>query len=97
MRAAMAARLAELFDRELPGDVGVVMLELTDPAPGVDRKVWDRTCDRCGTYVEEGGDFYTGSAGSWLLSTDGRRLPAEVVFGLCADCTAKETGGVLPS
>ena len=91
----LADRISDLTRRLDQGrtraiSTGVFLLaELSErPAGRRARQRWDRTCDRCGTYVPAGGDFYMAAFEAQPLH--GARLV--VAFGLCEQCAALEYG-----
>lgn len=77
--AAERVRLIDLLDVEA---FGVVIAPLGSSGPP--GSVEDRSCDRCGLYVPEGDRLH-------LLSY---HVTARIILccGLCATCSAKETG-----
>ena len=67
-------------------DPTIVMTYLSEPDHEPTREEldrWERTCDRCGTYVPDDGEFYTGSV---LRVIEGRQVM--FTFGVCAPCKA---------
>lgn len=61
----------------------IVMTTLTEPDPSQSIERWERTCDRCGTYVPPNADppFYTGT-----LSRESGGFRIYMAFGLCSVC-----------
>lgn len=62
----------------------IITTPLTEPAPGASKEEmerWERVCDNCGTYVEEGVIFFTGS----VQRTIGK-MPVLIFFGCCRTC-----------
>lgn len=58
---------------------GIVVTGLTEPEPGQDIKVWDETCDCCGTHVP--GELHDG-----LVKREHRGLTWEIFYGVCPSC-----------
>lgn len=91
----LAGRIADLTRRLDQGRAGAISTgvflvgELSErPAGRRARQRWDRTCDRCATYVPAGGDFYMAALETQPLH--GARLV--VTFGLCRRCAVLEYG-----
>lgn len=51
--------------------------EMTDE----ERERWERTCDHCGTYIPDDGEFYTGH---FKRVIDG--IQVLMAFGICGTC-----------
>src|SRR5690348_14599182 len=62
-----------------------VFTTLTDPEEDTDEAVEraDRTCDKCGTYVEPDYQFFTGLA---VRQVPDEEIKLVMAFGLCATC-----------
>jgi hypothetical protein len=91
MRQAVADRLTAFAPaiRETPVGTTTIILMLTELSWGASDEAkdrWERSCDRCDTYCEDGRDFYTGSM--TVRSVQGHRV--SVTFGLCPACQALE-------
>lgn len=87
--AAVDQRVALLMDKAgnlLPEyeRQTLVFTVLTEPTTDKvsDYKRWDRTCDRCGTFVPSPDPFYTGH--SQRVSRHGQRI--FISYGLCEPC-----------
>ena len=46
-----------------------------------EREQWERTCDRCHTYVPDDGEFYTGHV---VRDVEGQQVV--MAFGVCGPC-----------
>lgn len=63
----------------------MVVMSFVDEGPEhmtkVERERWERTCDGCGTYISEDGEFYTGH-----MSRTIEDVNIMLAFGVCGDC-----------
>lgn len=68
----------------------VILMALTEPPDNctpAQYKTWDRSCDCCGVYVPDTGNFYTGQS---MYDHHGQRI--RFTFGVCEMCKVKTTG-----
>jgi len=71
---------AGVFDVGLE-DYSMILTPLSDPNPLESVTEWDRTCDRCGTFVEDEGEFWTGQ-----VTTRHKGHHVTITYGVCGPC-----------
>ena len=76
--------MTEALQLAQESDFAIIMTMLSEPAEGAsaeDQARWERTCDHCGKYIPDDGDFYTGT-----LTRDVGLLQVIITFGACTEC-----------
>jgi hypothetical protein len=65
----------------------MIMTFLDEGSPGMseeERERWERTCDRCGEYIPDDGEFYTGHMNRTIEG-----IQIFMAFGVCGSCKAE--------
>ena len=88
LTAKVDQRLAEIKEPMLAAanvsEPTIIATYLAEPdhEPSPDEiDLWERTCDRCDTYIPDDGEFYTGHV---VREVEGRQVM--LTFGVCAPC-----------